>query len=85
MTSFDGTVLLVDDDPGILDVLRDRLEPLNLRVYEATCGRETFQLLERHSPDILLLDIAIPDTNGLDILREIRRQGVSVTVIIMTA
>ena len=65
--------------------LADRLESLNLKVYETTSGRETFQLLERHSPDILLLDIAIPDSNGLDILKEIRRHGIRVTVIMLTA
>jgi DNA-binding NtrC family response regulator len=85
MKSVNGTVLVADDDPGILEVLRDRLESLNLKVFEATTGRETFDSLERYTPDILLLDIAIPDINGLEILKEIRRRGLSVTVVMLTA
>ena len=85
MKPLGGSVLIVDDDPDIVDILRDRLEAEGLKAFEAASAQEAFQSLESHAPDLLLLDIAMPDTNGMDVLKEIRRRAASTTVIMMSA
>jgi DNA-binding NtrC family response regulator len=85
MESFSETVLVVDDDPDIQEVLRDRLESLGYQVLVATGGKEGLELLEKLSPLMVLLDIEMPDMNGLEVLKEIRRRGKDITVVMITA
>ena len=63
---------MVDDDPDIREVVKDRLESLGYRVLAAANGKEGLELLERQSPQLVLLDIEMPDMNGLDVLKQIR-------------
>jgi DNA-binding NtrC family response regulator len=84
-TEFAGTVLVVDDDPDIREVLRDRLESLGYRVLAAASGREGLELLERQNPQLVLLDVEMPDRNGLEVLREIRQREHDITVVMITA
>ena len=85
MNPLSGTILVVDDDPDIREVLRDRLESLGYQVLSASNGREGLELLEKQSPQLLLLDIEMPDMNGLEVLKEIRRRENDVTVVMITA
>ena len=85
MKSFSGTVLVVDDDPDIREVLRDRLEALGCRVLAAPGGKEGLELLEKQSPQMVLLDIEMPGMNGLEVLTEIRRREIDTTVVMITA
>ncbi|MBI4523140.1 MAG: sigma-54-dependent Fis family transcriptional regulator [Deltaproteobacteria bacterium] len=83
--SYSGTILVVDDDPDIREVLSDRLQSLGYRVLLASNGRASLELLERQNPHMILLDIEMPDMSGLEVLREIRRRGADVTVVMITA
>jgi DNA-binding NtrC family response regulator len=85
MDSFSETILVVDDDPDIREVLRDRLESLGYRVLAASGGEEGLELLEKQSPQMVLLDIEMPGMQGLEVLKEIRRREIDVTVVMMTA
>ena len=85
MKAMGGTILVVDDDPDIQEVLGDRLESLGYRVLMASNSREGLELVERQSPQMVLLDIEIPDRNGIETLKEIRRRGHEVTVVMITA
>ncbi len=80
-----GTILVVDDDPDIREVLRDRLESLGYGVLTAANGKEGLEFLEKQSPQMVLLDIEMPDMNGLEVLKEIRRRENDVTVVMITA
>lgn len=60
-------VLLADDDPRILDVIRLRLEAEGYEVILAATGHDALRLALRHSPDVLILDINLPDANGLTV------------------
>jgi len=80
-----GTILVVDDDPDIRDILRDSLNSLGFRVVTASNGRECLDMLDKEGPELLLLDIEMPDKSGLEVLKEIRRRGSDVTVIMITA
>jgi DNA-binding NtrC family response regulator len=85
MESFAGNVLVVDDDADIREVLSDRLESLGYRVFAAEAAKAGLELLERQNPQLVLLDIEMPDMNGIDMLREIRRREHDVTVVMITA
>ena len=82
---FSSTILVVDDDPDIREVLRDRLESLGYRVLAADSGQEGLELLERQSPQLVLLDVEMPDRNGLEVLREIRKREHDTIVVMITA
>jgi CheY-like chemotaxis protein len=66
------TVLLVDDDEVTRYLLGGELAKLGYRVLEAHGGREAISLLERDTPDAVILDIAMPDMNGFEVLSQIR-------------
>ena len=73
-----ASILVVDDDPDILDVLADRLEALDYRVVTASTGRDGLARLEDTGPQLVLLDMALPDMNGLDVLTAMRTHQYSV-------
>lgn len=85
MEFFAATILIVDDDPDIREVLKDRLQSLGHRVLLASGGREGLELLEKQSPHLVLLDIEMPDINGLEFLNEVRKRETDVAVIMITA
>ncbi len=85
MESLSSNILVVDDDADIREVLGDRLESLGYRVSAAETARAGLELLERQNPQLVLLDIEMPDMNGIDMLREIRRREHDVTVVMITA
>ena len=66
------TVLLVDDDEVTRYLLGGELAKLGYRVLEARGGREAVHLIERDTPDAVILDIVMPDVNGFEVLRQIR-------------
>ena len=79
------TILVADDDPYIGKILSDRLESLGYRVLRSTGGKEALEVLERHDPQLALLDIAMADITGIDVLKEIRRRGRDFPVVMITA
>ncbi len=85
MKSFNENILVVDDDPDIREVLKDRLESLGYRVLTAASGPEGLELLEKQNPQIVLLDIEMPAMSGLETLKEIRKRELDITVVMITA
>jgi DNA-binding NtrC family response regulator len=80
-----GTILVVDDEVDTREVLKDRLESAGYQVLIAASGSECLEVLDRQNPQLVLLDVAMPDMNGLEVLTEIRRRGQDVTVVMITA
>ncbi|TDC32910.1 response regulator transcription factor [Kribbella albertanoniae] len=78
------SLLLVDDEPRIRRVLRLALEDEGYEVAEAANGLDALAALRRQPPDVVLLDIMLPDRDGFTVCREIRRQS-DVPVIMVTA
>jgi signal transduction histidine kinase/DNA-binding LacI/PurR family transcriptional regulator/AraC-like DNA-binding protein len=81
------TVLVVDDDPGILDIHCRLVERVGCRTITARNGREALAVLEHTRPDLILLDLMMPEMDGfavLDVLRE-REATRDIPVIILTA
>ena len=65
-------VLLVDDDPNVLNLLESALSKNGYLVFKSTSGEEAFQILDCNEIHLLLLDIMLPGIDGLDMLRMIR-------------
>lgn len=78
-------ILLVDDDPDFVWILKERLEADGFVVVTAMNGREALERLWATAPDMVLLDLHMPVMNGLEVLRAIRQAAHPVPVITMTA
>jgi two-component system, OmpR family, alkaline phosphatase synthesis response regulator PhoP len=78
------TVLVVDDEPRIVELARDYLEHAGFRVITASDGRAALDAARRHHPDLIVLDLGLPGLDGLDVTRELRRDG-SIPIVMVTA
>jgi two-component system KDP operon response regulator KdpE len=77
-------VLAVDDEAGILRLMKQELTGQGFRVITASTGEEALKLVEEQRPDVVLLDVVMPKMSGLEVMRRIREQ-MNVPVIIVTA
>ena len=68
-------ILVVDDDPAMRLLMREALEQAKLRVIEAENGNEAVAQFQQHLPDLLLMDVKMPQLNGYDACRQIRLSG----------
>ena len=80
-------VLVVDDNPTNLKLARDVLEHSGWRVLAAATAADGIELARRHRPDVILMDIQLPDLDGLSALRELRSDDgtQSIPVVAVTA
>ena len=77
------TILIVDDEPRILDSLRMNLELEGYQVFEAGNGQEALDEVRRRLPDLMVMDVMMPEMDGFEALRELRRFS-TVPVILLT-
>lgn len=77
-------ILIVEDDQGISDFVKLELEHEGFETSVAATGREALELFESFNPDLILLDVMIPELSGLEVLRRIRKTS-STPVIMVTA
>ncbi|MHB1523475.1 MAG: response regulator transcription factor [Candidatus Dormibacteria bacterium] len=80
-----ATVLAVDDDALCLDSLRALLEADGRTVLTASGGRAALALAARQRPDLIVLDYAMPEMTGLEVLQALRKAGDQVPVILLSA
>lgn len=78
------TVLVVDDEPEIVRLVRDYLENAGFAVLEAHDGAQALQVARRQAPDLVVLDLSLPEMDGLDVARTLR-QSATVPIIMLTA
>jgi len=78
------TILVVDDERKIVELARDYLEHAGFLVRTAGDGRAALEIVERHQPDLIVLDLGLPGLDGLDVTRRIRRDS-NLPVIMLTA
>lgn len=77
-------ILIVDDEPEIRRLLRDYLTRNGFEAVVARDGREMLQALERHAIDLVVLDLMLPDTDGLTLCRDLRARS-NMPILILTA
>jgi two-component system KDP operon response regulator KdpE len=82
MASSDPCILIVDDEPPIRRLLRKTLEVQDFRTVEAAGGREALDALRRDRPDLIILDLGLPDMDGLDVIKAVRAQSPTPIVVL---
>ena len=78
-------VLVVDDEPSIVDAVATSLRYEGFTVDEATTGRKALARAQEDPPDLVILDVMLPDLDGLEVTRRLRQDGVRVPVLFLTA
>ncbi len=85
MTRHTRTILVTDDDVSICHILRKILESENYQVMEAHSGAEALDLFWKNESDLVLLDLQMPDTTGIDVAKEMIAQNPLVPIVLMSA
>ena len=80
-----AVILIVDDEPEILRGLEDNLKFEGYATVTASNGAEALAQAAREAPDLILLDVMMPAMSGWDVCRQLRRQGIDVPIIMLTA
>src|SRR5512134_4013109 len=78
------TILVVDDEPTLRETLVDALEADGFRVVSAADGREALQTFRTERPDLILLDLMLPELSGVEVCRIIRAES-GVPIVMLTA
>jgi two-component system cell cycle response regulator DivK len=80
-------VLLVEDNEKNMKLFRDVLRARGYEILEATTGREAVELASEHVPDLVLMDVGLPDMDGVETLRRLRavERTASIPVLALTA
>lgn len=78
-------ILVVDDEPDFLEVITTRLEAYDYDVTTASNGDEALDKIKNNKPDVILLDILMPGSDGLDVLKKIRKIDNKIPIYMITA
>jgi len=83
----DARVLVVDDEPDLVELVRYNLTEAGFRVSEARTGAEALAAVRRSVPDVLILDLMLPDLSGTEVCRRLRNESelVDLPIIMLTA
>lgn len=81
------TIMVVDDNPDIITIVKTILEGKGYRVMSASSGQELLNMLNGQKPDLIILDIMMPEMDGLEVLSRLKgvTETVSIPVILLTA
>ncbi len=81
-----STIMVVDDNPDIVTIVKTLLEGKGFKVQSAYSGHEFFNLLAKQKPNLILLDLMMPQMDGMEVLVRVRRNPgtKSVPVILLT-
>ena len=85
MTESGARVLVVDDEPYITDIVATALRYEGFQVAVAASGREALATVETFRPELVVLDVMLPDVNGFDVQRRLIERGARVPVLFLTA
>jgi DNA-binding response OmpR family regulator len=78
-------ILFVEDEPAFAVAMIDRLESEGYRVEWTQTGAAAYDMARRRSFDLMVLDVMLPEKNGFDVCRDLRREGVHTPVLMLTA
>ena len=78
------TILIVDDEPKIVQLVRDYLEHAGFSVLSASDGKTALAIVRASKPDLIVLDLGLPQLDGLDVTRALRRAS-NVPIVMLTA
>jgi PAS domain S-box-containing protein len=80
-------VLVADDDPQALELVTTQIEQFNCRALAAHGGVEAVEMARRHRPDLIVLDLMMPDLNGFEVVEQLQRDAATalIPIIVLTA
>ena len=78
-------ILVVDDEPSIVDAVTTALRYGGFDVCEATTGNEALAAVRAEAPDLIVLDVMLPDVDGLEVTRRLRSEGIQTPILFLTA
>jgi two-component system OmpR family response regulator len=78
-------ILVVDDEPSIVDAVATALRYEGYEVEEAATGRDALEAVIRHEPDLVVLDWMLPDIEGIEVGRRLRERGFKTAILFVTA
>lgn len=84
-TDIEATLLVVDDEPNIRELLSTSLRFAGFDVVSAANGAEALRLAEQTNPDLLVLDVMLPDMDGFTVTRRLRDRGEQYPILFLTA
>jgi two-component system, OmpR family, alkaline phosphatase synthesis response regulator PhoP len=84
MDTMPGKILVIDDEPDIVDICRDYLHASGFEVITAADGIQGLAQARQQKPDLVVLDLMLPGMDGLDVCRSLRRDG-NVPIVMLTA
>jgi len=81
------TLLIVDDEDGVRSLIRMTLDSDSLEILEAKEGHQALEVARAHHPDLILLDVMLPDLSGIEICRELKSDPLmaSTKIVMLTA
>jgi two-component system response regulator PilR (NtrC family) len=79
-----ATILIVDDERDLVDAYVRLLERAGHRCFGAFDAGEAIQLIDAESPDLVITDLSLPDTSGIEVVRHIRSKSKDTPVIVMS-
>ena len=85
MKSIKRKILVVEDENSIRFLLRENLEYEGYEVFEAENGIQGLEIAEKSGPDLILLDLMLPQMSGMEVCKRLRATGNTVPVIMLTA
>src|ERR1700692_206084 len=79
-------LLLIDDDPGLIQAqVSHALAPLGIQIHASLSGTEGLERLQSQPPDVILLDVRLPDLSGLEVYQRVRQIDARISVIFITS
>lgn len=85
MTEHSSKILLIEDEAGLIMTIRDRLEEEHYQVDSAEDGEKGYAMAASGAYDLIILDLMLPKKGGLDVCRDLRRDGIETPIIMLTA
>lgn len=78
-------ILVVDDEQDVLDLFRDLFTKQDYQVKCALSGKSALEMIDKGRPDVVLLDIKMPEMDGIQALEKIKKKDPSIEVVMLTA
>jgi YesN/AraC family two-component response regulator len=79
-----ATILIVDDEPGIVEIIKDFFEEEGYRIYTADTAEDGVRLVQQIKPDLLMVDMKLPDGSGLKVLISAKQSSPRTKTIVIT-
>jgi DNA-binding response OmpR family regulator len=80
-----STILVIEDDPSIARGIKLALEAEHFKVLIAPTGEKGYGLVHRGSVDLITLDLVLPDRNGEEVCRDLRKEGIGIPILMLTS